>query len=409
MIQCEQVIERFSPLLDGDLEQEVEARVREHMSSCADCAARWDHFQEGIEALRDLPRHPIPRSFAESVLQPEAPATPVTPGAVAVAGAFRRWAAVFLFGMLLLFFHSEWRFREARDEVAVLRQRPAVDDEGRGRLAGLITDLDGQMASIDATLKGQRRRLDEIAAAERDQRSELHAFSQSYLREEGDREQRILALRQDLVEFRTQIASWVETSSTDSEVHALVTGLQKQMDDLEADARRAREVWEERLVMLQSHFERARASEVASAQPSEARGSATTEEPAPWSKRALNEGVDFSQDKSCVVIREKGRLSLHVNWEHPDAVASLFSMYDGPDRSVRHLARSELLKFFAAQGITVSEESTEPSVLGFVGEVFGRRADDDEPESDDPDRRRMEKFRKVWNEREAKRLRSGRS
>ena len=54
-------------------------------------------------------------------------------------------------------------------------------------------------------------------------------------------------------------------------------------------------------------------------------------------------------------------------------MASLFSLYDGPDSGVRHLARSELLQFFTlafAGGLVHGRVSTVLPAIAFILTIY---------------------------------------
>ena len=67
--RCDQVRQFFSPYRDGDLSSAAEQEVREHLQACEGCAARYARFEDALHDLRTAPRHPIPRQFAQDILQ----------------------------------------------------------------------------------------------------------------------------------------------------------------------------------------------------------------------------------------------------------------------------------------------------------------------------------------------------
>ncbi|GEM_PF-3646704 len=65
---CENVRNRFSELLDGDLPESIEREVQEHLVSCSPCRAEWGRFQRTVSAVRNLPQHPASKGFAAGVM-----------------------------------------------------------------------------------------------------------------------------------------------------------------------------------------------------------------------------------------------------------------------------------------------------------------------------------------------------
>lgn len=66
-MNCKQVRRRLSPYLDGELPDEVGARVRAHVAACARCAEELARLHSAGAALDVLPGMTVPGGFAQSV------------------------------------------------------------------------------------------------------------------------------------------------------------------------------------------------------------------------------------------------------------------------------------------------------------------------------------------------------
>jgi len=62
--RTEPTLEELSAFLDHELESAEQARVAEHVASCADCQLRLDGLRQAAHALRALPSETPPRTFS---------------------------------------------------------------------------------------------------------------------------------------------------------------------------------------------------------------------------------------------------------------------------------------------------------------------------------------------------------
>ena len=62
-IPAEPTLEELSAYLDHELDAATQARVANHVASCADCKLRLDRLRETVHALRALPMETPPRAF----------------------------------------------------------------------------------------------------------------------------------------------------------------------------------------------------------------------------------------------------------------------------------------------------------------------------------------------------------
>jgi len=74
-MDCAEVREEFSALLDGELTPEVRAAIEAHLSECAECLRELERFKQVDAAYRALPQHRAPADFDQRVagaLRPKA-------------------------------------------------------------------------------------------------------------------------------------------------------------------------------------------------------------------------------------------------------------------------------------------------------------------------------------------------
>jgi len=74
-MDCAEVREEFSALLDGELTPEARVAIEAHLSECAECLRELDRFKRVDAAYRALPQHRAPADFEQRVagaLRPKA-------------------------------------------------------------------------------------------------------------------------------------------------------------------------------------------------------------------------------------------------------------------------------------------------------------------------------------------------
>ena len=64
---CEEARAHSSDYIDGEIDEAVEQRVREHLSICPLCEAFFRTLRETIAVLRGMPTQAAPAGFAERV------------------------------------------------------------------------------------------------------------------------------------------------------------------------------------------------------------------------------------------------------------------------------------------------------------------------------------------------------
>ena len=66
-MNCDQIRDLFSDLMDGEFPEAPAREAEAHMASCASCAREWASFRRAVDAVRGLPQRSAPAGFAESV------------------------------------------------------------------------------------------------------------------------------------------------------------------------------------------------------------------------------------------------------------------------------------------------------------------------------------------------------
>ena len=64
-----EVQDQFSSYIDQELSADARERFLEHIQRCPNCEHSLDQFEQTIAAVRGLPRHKAPHSFARQVLR----------------------------------------------------------------------------------------------------------------------------------------------------------------------------------------------------------------------------------------------------------------------------------------------------------------------------------------------------
>jgi anti-sigma factor (TIGR02949 family) len=65
--RCEQLRERFSEYLDGELTPEERAALEEHLAACTGCRAELEALRRTVQAVASLPRRTAPEGLAARV------------------------------------------------------------------------------------------------------------------------------------------------------------------------------------------------------------------------------------------------------------------------------------------------------------------------------------------------------
>lgn len=66
---CDAVRERFSDLMDGELDETVRPRLEEHLRTCGGCRLEWAKFRQTVDAVRGMPQLSAPKGFADEMRQ----------------------------------------------------------------------------------------------------------------------------------------------------------------------------------------------------------------------------------------------------------------------------------------------------------------------------------------------------
>ena len=66
-MECEKVRDRFSSLLEGDLDPLDERVVREHLASCPDCEKDFEKFEKTVRWLQSVEETEVPEGFLSGI------------------------------------------------------------------------------------------------------------------------------------------------------------------------------------------------------------------------------------------------------------------------------------------------------------------------------------------------------
>jgi hypothetical protein len=66
-MECHEVRDRFSSLLEGDLKPQEEEKIREHLASCDSCRKDWDQFSRMIDWLHTVGEEEAPEGFLSEI------------------------------------------------------------------------------------------------------------------------------------------------------------------------------------------------------------------------------------------------------------------------------------------------------------------------------------------------------
>jgi anti-sigma factor (TIGR02949 family) len=67
--ECRALFARLSEYLDGELGQDLCAKLEGHMSDCPPCRAFLDSLRRTVELTRDLPETPLPDDLRRELLE----------------------------------------------------------------------------------------------------------------------------------------------------------------------------------------------------------------------------------------------------------------------------------------------------------------------------------------------------
>ncbi len=66
---CDAVRERFSDLMDGELDEALHPRIEEHLKACGSCRLEWAKFRQTVDAVRGMPQLSAPKGFTDEIRQ----------------------------------------------------------------------------------------------------------------------------------------------------------------------------------------------------------------------------------------------------------------------------------------------------------------------------------------------------
>lgn len=423
-MKCEQARKLFSPFYEGELPPQYRLPLEEHLEQCDACTQRWESLRSAVGAVQELPRHPVPRSFGLAVLEAyQKPESQRPEGQQTDAHRFERegrpshqrftglrWAAIFLVGFVAVFLYVEWRLVRADRDLARV-ENAGVEESSQwhaalGQMTSQLEALGGTLKQQDSHLERLTGSLDEQKQTLASQAREMRSLSEEVAQQPeptAKPDPRVDELRGALGSLRTELVALRQSLDEDSDDPRW-----NRVRDIESRLEAWEDQWQERWQGLVAEVQLlAQSRKHSPAKLSSEDGVLAARARDLEMRWALHQREQAEVAQSpCRVERQDGRLRLLVNWDHPDAVTGLFGLFEGGDPGTRRLALDELDRFFAAEADAYLGEDRSPTAFGFVGELWGER---DPAPAVDEETRRVEYYRQVWNERQSKRIRAGRS
>ncbi|MEM7163986.1 MAG: zf-HC2 domain-containing protein [Planctomycetota bacterium] len=403
-MSCEQAKKLFSLEIEGELESKHQQWLESHMRDCDSCAAARRRFHEGVDALRSLPRHPVPRRFAEDVV--EAAALSKRPR---VATGRWQWAAMLVICAAVMFVllawqESRWRAadRQQKDDLrAMLRpqeaDKPTTDTTAEDSVLAELRGVSDQLRALSAGVVDQDRQLAELVAAANERGLLLN---NSIVAERELREADVRML-QSTIDTLTDRLAKLQRSATDGwaeQVATLGSQLRAGMNAIDERLQSVEDGWQH-LQPLLARAELASQGDYVGAEapshdgtgaPGEGMDRLTNTETKDW----LTQLADAEATAGpCRVLRRNGAVRLLVNFEHPDAVPTLLTLYRAGAPAESRLALAELDKLYGQRAR--SRMAAKREDRGFLDRIRGTgRVRDDA----DLERQRVDIYEDLWRE-----------
>ena len=154
-MECAEVREEFSALIDGELAPDARAAVEAHIAQCSDCLRDLDAIKRIDGSYRGLPPQSAPRGFEEGIRK----------ALTAVATARTRWwprlAPVLAAAALVLVVLGTMTLREQRSRSALTTASNIEEDSAR---AQKLSRQQSAAPDIVAETKGQLNALGYVGA-----------------------------------------------------------------------------------------------------------------------------------------------------------------------------------------------------------------------------------------------------
>ncbi|MFN0059833.1 MAG: zf-HC2 domain-containing protein [Planctomycetota bacterium] len=384
---CDKVRERYSELYEGELPGAVQRETEMHIAACESCSAGFREFSARIDALRTLPRHPVPRAYGQGVLdriqESTAERRALPRGSWSIGRRFGLqfgWAAALLLAVFVFWRVENLRVEQITNELNSAWRTVALE-------LGQSIEAKHAAETRARTEDSTRIRAELATFAERSLENERElANLTKQLREsptprsEANHEDLIATLRSGLEELRaTQHAFGAKLEV----LKQFETGIAKHEQQLAAFAREADRRWEqlgEQVAELRTlAATRAVATRASDATPPRTRTSEPRVADAPLTIR----------------LGDSGSLRLVADLDDPQAINSLFELYATGDSELKHLALELLDERFRSElaAVPLSDVTAQPKRGGILG-VFANDATPTPPV--DLAAKRMAAYREFW-------------
>ena len=154
-MECAEVREEFSALIDGELAPDARAAVEAHIAQCPDCLRELDAIKRIDGSYRGLPPQSAPRGFEEGVRKA------LTAAATARPRWWPRLAPVLAAAALVLVVLGTMTLREQRSQSALTTASNMEEDSAR---AQKLSRQQSAAPDIVADTKGQLNALGYVGA-----------------------------------------------------------------------------------------------------------------------------------------------------------------------------------------------------------------------------------------------------
>lgn len=364
---CRETQSLFSSCLDQDLSPGDQAGFDEHLGDCSDCRRAFSEFGIAISALRVQPRHPVPVSLAQAVLDEFDGVVPMedAPEQTPRGGptGWTRWAAaaLILIGIGVFFGYLELRFQGFANQFELADGSAANDNVQR---------VQRELVQLRIELEQRSE------AGNRDRRS--------FLEESLRFEQRTLALQAEIDRLTTEAEDFRRLAARESRL----VRLEERWARAEAEMASWRGDLRARLqslvtLLTRPPLESGREAIVSNERPS-------ARDRAPREARPVE-----------VQIAENGAVSLRFDRSDPAAIDQLFLLHESADAVLRDAVTQQLDAYFRPR----VPEASEPqgSTLGIRG-MFASRVRDEELATEEATR-----LQRYWDYWQRERLNQGSS
>lgn len=365
---CQDAESWFSSRRDDDVPADVRGPLEAHLASCARCSDRSARFDSTLDAVRTLPRHPVPVSLREAVYEAwEGRESESETSPTVSAVRWSRWAAAALILISIggLLGYLELRFRDMNDRLVEVRSaaRDSAENEVDPRWRAFELEIERLSGELAQQRRAAREREADLGTRADDLRAQLATVveelealraGRAEQRAAARNEERIAALEQRLETTWGDLVDWQRDLR--SRLQGVVAVL--------ATPRPESDSQDSRAVVARSA------------------------EPAP-EERPVE-----------VILAKSGSISLRFDRKDPLAIDQLFLLHESADESLRGVVVQQLDAIFGHRVPSPAAESEGDSTLGLRG-MFATRVRDEGLEADEAGR--IQRYWDYWQKQRAER------